>query len=253
VKPRGLTFGAVAAAYERYRPGYPDELVDAVLEYAGHPIRTAFEIGAGTGKATRAFAARGIKVTATDPDEAMLDELRRHVPADGVEVIQCTLEGAPTASTYDLVFAGASLHWTDPHTRWTRVAGLLRPAGVVASFGGPGFLAAPALEAAVKEATAEFLKDDAFPSPDSAMSEAAMQWPGNELVESPLFTDVQQHTVPRRQKVSAGDYIGLLSTVSAYLLLTPDARAAAFEAIRAVLPPEVEMVGDIWLHLARRA
>ena len=53
---RALSFGAVASAYERYRPGYPDELVDEVLAYAGRPVRTALEVGAGTGKATRAFA-----------------------------------------------------------------------------------------------------------------------------------------------------------------------------------------------------
>ena len=62
-------------------PGYPDELVDEVVTYAGRPVCTALEIGAGTGKATRMFARRGISVTATDPDAAMLTELRKHVPA----------------------------------------------------------------------------------------------------------------------------------------------------------------------------
>jgi 16S rRNA A1518/A1519 N6-dimethyltransferase RsmA/KsgA/DIM1 with predicted DNA glycosylase/AP lyase activity len=84
---RALSFGSVAAAYERFRPGYPDEVVDEVLAYAGGSIRTALEIGAGTGKATRVFAARGIAVTASDPDADMLAELRRHVPAE-VEVVQ---------------------------------------------------------------------------------------------------------------------------------------------------------------------
>ncbi len=53
----------MASTYETFRPGYPDELVDEVLAYAGRPLRTALEIGAGTGKATRAFARRGIAVT----------------------------------------------------------------------------------------------------------------------------------------------------------------------------------------------
>ena len=71
---RALSFGGAAAAYERFRTGYPDELVDKVLEYADRPVRTALEIGAGTGKATRVFAARGIAVTATEPD---MRQLRR--------------------------------------------------------------------------------------------------------------------------------------------------------------------------------
>jgi hypothetical protein len=57
---RALSFGSVASAYERYRPGYPDAVVDQVLASAGGPVRTALEIGAGTGKATRVFAGRGV-------------------------------------------------------------------------------------------------------------------------------------------------------------------------------------------------
>jgi hypothetical protein len=71
---RALSFGVTAEAYERFRPGYPAELFDMVMPYAGQPVRTALEIGAGTGKATRLFAQRGITVTATEPDVAMLAE-----------------------------------------------------------------------------------------------------------------------------------------------------------------------------------
>src|SRR4051794_26389069 len=126
---RALSFGPVAAAYERFRLGYPDELVDEVLEYAGRPVRTAVEIGAGTGKATRAFARRGVTVTATDPDPAMLTELRRHVP-DNVVTVRAAFEELPLTTAYDLVFAAASLHWTDPQQRWPRVAAMLGPEGV---------------------------------------------------------------------------------------------------------------------------
>jgi SAM-dependent methyltransferase len=119
---RALSFGSVAATYERFRPGYPDQLVDTVLAYAGTPVRTALEIGAGTGtgKATRVFAARGIAVTATDPDAAMLAELRRHVPST-VTTRQASFEELPTSRAYDLVFAAASLHWTSPAAERRRV------------------------------------------------------------------------------------------------------------------------------------
>src|SRR5258708_34542599 len=65
---RALSFGVMAEAYERFRPGYPVELLDMVMTYARQPVRTALEIGAGTGKATRLFAQRGVTVTATEPD-----------------------------------------------------------------------------------------------------------------------------------------------------------------------------------------
>ncbi len=46
---RGLTFGSAAEQYERYRPGYPQQVADLVLAAAGRPATTAIEIGTGTG------------------------------------------------------------------------------------------------------------------------------------------------------------------------------------------------------------
>ncbi len=55
----------------------------------------------------------------------------------------------------------------------------------------------------------------------------------------------------QRTTVSARDYVGLLSTVSAYLELEPADREAALDSVLAVLPAQVDVVGDIRLHLAR--
>lgn len=248
---RALRFGSVACAYERYRTGYPVELVDEVLAYAGGPVRTALEIGAGTGKATRAFAARGVAVTATDPDSEMLAELRKHVPAS-VTTVRGALEELPVTGPYDLVFAAASMHWTDPAGRWELVAALLRPGGTFASFGGQLHLADRAVDAAVRAARSPFLEDDDIPSPDGTPDDSPTQWPGTELVRSVLFDDVRQSTVQRRTTLSATDYIGHLSTISAYLELPTADRQRAFDRILGVLPERVPLVGDIVLHLARR-
>ena len=249
---RALSFGSVAAAYERFRPGYPDELVDEVLTYAGRPVRTALEIGAGTGKATRVFAGRGIAVTATDPDAAMLGELRKHVPAS-VRTVQSGFEDLPLTSTYDLVLAATSLHWTEPAGRWSRVAALLEPGGTFASFGGQLHLADPEVEAAVRAARAPFLADDEFPSPDGTPADSLMQWPGTELTRSSLFDDVRQSTIERRPTMSAHDYVGHLATVSAYIQLPDAAREDILARILDVLPEQVTLMADLTLHLARVA
>ncbi|WIM98659.1 class I SAM-dependent methyltransferase [Actinoplanes oblitus] len=245
---RALGFGAVAGAYERFRPGYPVELFELVAAYAGRPLRTALEIGAGTGKATRLFAAHGVAVTATDPDAAMLAELGRHV---AVRTVRAAFEELPAGERYDLVYAAAALHWTDPAGRWQRVARLLHPGGVFASFGGPFQLADPDVDRAVTAARARFLERDDIPSPDGTPPDHAMQWPGTELLAGDLFTDVQQHHLGRRLTLSAADYLGHLSTVSAYLELPPGVRDRAFDAILRVLPATVEITADLTVHLAR--
>ena len=242
----------MAAAYEQFRPGYPDEIVHRVLTYARRPVMTALEVGAGTGKATRVFARRGMALTATEPDRAMLAELRKHVP-DTVVTLCAPFEALPLTPTYDLIFAAASMHWTRADQRWSRVAAMLEPKGVFASFGGPLNLQDPALEAAVRAARTPFLADDDVPSPDGTPSQSPLQWPGTELLASGMFVDVVQTVVERRMTMTAPDYVGLLSTISAYLELPLPARTTVLTRVLDVLPARVALVGDITLHLARNA
>lgn len=248
---RALSFGMVAEAYERFRPGYPAELVDVVMTYAGRPVRTALEIGAGTGKATRLFAQRGVTVTATEPDGAMLAELRKHVPAR-VKTVQAAFEDLRPGERYELIYIAAALHWTNPQGRWPRVAALLEPGGVVASFGGPVRLADPAVAEAVRAARAPFLDSDEIPSPDRTPPENDMQWPGTELQRSEWFTDVRQTVIERPLTMTARDYVGLLSTVSAYLELPAAQQQQVYSQIMLALPETVELAADITAHLARR-
>jgi SAM-dependent methyltransferase len=248
---RALSFGAIAEAYEQFRPGYPAELFDKVLAYAGQPVRTALEIGAGTGKATRLLARRGVLVTATDPDPAMLAELLKHVPPS-VTVVQAAFEDLRPGERYQLVYAAAALHWTSPEGRWPRMAALVEPGGVFASFGGPVRLADPALQEAVRVARAPFLASDEIPSPDGTPPGQDMQWPGTELRRSPSFTDVRQLVIKRRLTKSARDYVSHLSTIESYLELPTDERQQIFNQLLRILPATVEVAADIIVHLARR-
>lgn len=248
---RALSFGVVAEAYERFRPVYPKALFDVVMSYAGRPVRTALEIGAGTGKATRLFAGQGVFVTATEPDAAMLAELRKHVPPN-VRTVHAAFEDLEPGQDYGLVYAAAALHWTEPEGRWRRMAALLEPGGVFASFGGPVELADADVADMVRAARAPFLETDDIPAPDGTPPGQDMQWPGTELQRSEWFADVQQSVVERRLTMSAPDYIGHLSTVSAYLQLPATAREQVFRRIRDVLPDSVDVVADVTVHLARR-
>ena len=79
-----------------------------------------------------------------------------------------------------------------------------------------------------------------------------MQWPGTELRRSEWFADVQQSVIERRLTMSARDYIGHLSTISAYLELPAPDQEQVYGRIMLVLPETVEIAADITVHLARR-
>src|ERR1700712_699379 len=65
---RANSFGTAAQRYEDHRPGYPDELI---ADLVAPGVRTGLDVGAGTGKAARQLADKGVGVLAAGPDERM--------------------------------------------------------------------------------------------------------------------------------------------------------------------------------------
>ena len=78
--PRRLTFGAHATAYERARPAWPEAAARWLVPDGAELV---VELGAGTGKLTRAVSALGTRVVAVEPDPRMLAVLQRARPRRG--------------------------------------------------------------------------------------------------------------------------------------------------------------------------
>jgi hypothetical protein len=108
------------------------------------------------------------------------------------------------------------------------------------------------VEEAVRAARTPFLESDEVPSPDGTPPGHDMQWPGTELQRSEWFADIQQSVIERRLTMSARDYVGHLSTISAYLQLPISEQEQVYSRITQVLPETVEIAAEITVHLARR-
>jgi SAM-dependent methyltransferase len=127
--PRRLTFGANADAYEATRPEWPGEAARWLVP--GSP-RLVVELGAGTGKLTRALAALGVRVLAVEPDVRMLEVLRE-LGLAGVQAVQGEAEAIPLAAEEaDAVVAGSSFHWFDRQAALQEIHRVLRPAATLA-------------------------------------------------------------------------------------------------------------------------
>ncbi|MBI1352498.1 MAG: methyltransferase domain-containing protein [Actinomycetales bacterium] len=125
--PAGRRFGEAVEAYERGRPDYPRAVVEWLL--ADRP-EVVVDVGAGTGKLTRAVAARATSVVAVEPDPQMRAYLSRSLP--GIRALAGTGESLPLAdSSADAVVSGQAWHWVDPDRAVPEVARVLRPDGTL--------------------------------------------------------------------------------------------------------------------------
>jgi SAM-dependent methyltransferase len=121
--PRRLTFGAHADAYERARPAWPEAAARWLVPEGSELV---VELGAGTGKLTRAVSALGTRVVAVEPDPRMLAVLR----GLGLEGVEGSAEGIPFDDVVaDAVVAGSSLHWFELEQALPEIHRVLRPDG----------------------------------------------------------------------------------------------------------------------------
>ncbi|HEY2355411.1 MAG TPA: class I SAM-dependent methyltransferase [Gaiellaceae bacterium] len=121
--PRRLTFGAHAEEYDLARPEWPVEVARWFV-----PDDAAFvvELGAGTGKLTRAVAALGVRVVAVEPDARMRGVLVR----DGFDGVGGSAEEIPSADgEADAVVGGSCIHWFDLERALPEIHRVLRPGG----------------------------------------------------------------------------------------------------------------------------
>ncbi|MFT4263426.1 MAG: class I SAM-dependent methyltransferase [Nocardioides sp.] len=125
------SFGSVADAYDRGRPGYPADAVSWLIGKPGTTFVNVLELGAGTGKLTRALVEQRYHVFATDPDDAMLDVLATHLP--DVRATKATAEQLPVPdASVDVVVAAQAFHWFDPERALPEIARVLKPGGHLA-------------------------------------------------------------------------------------------------------------------------
>jgi SAM-dependent methyltransferase len=210
---RARAFDGWADEYERFRPGYPVELFDRIASAFDLPVHAAaVDLGAGTGKVSRALADRGWRVTAIEPGPRMIEVLRRTAGAEGfeVEVIEGTAEGTGLdTARFDVATAGEAWHWFDGPRALAEVARIVKPRGGFAFFWNVVDEARSDLVAAERRLVAEYGVsggDIRLPGPrpeTAALVRAAGTF------DEPSFIQVP-HQVP----MTGADYLGFARTKS---------------------------------------
>lgn len=125
-------FGADPGGYHAARPAYPDWVFEILRDCCCLKQGTAtFEIGAGTGIATRQLLDFGANpLVAVEPDDRLAAFLRDSNPDKALKVVVSSFEDASlNEADFDLGISATAFHWLSEDLALAKVAKLLRPGG----------------------------------------------------------------------------------------------------------------------------
>ncbi len=130
--PLAVHFAEVAGEYERGRPEYAPAVVGALSAELGlAPGAPVLDLGAGTGKLTRALLAAGLDVIAVEPQDSLRAPLAASIGAERVLAGFAEQIPLPDGAVLAVTVADA-FHWFDRPRALAEIRRVLRPDGGLA-------------------------------------------------------------------------------------------------------------------------
>lgn len=237
IKGLEWTFDTVANKYEKFRPGYTEDLYKMIFDYL--PINNSsnvVEVGIGGGQATLPFLQTGCTLTAVEYGEnfSRLCEEKFQV-YDRFSVITDKFENVPFPNdTYDLVYSASAFHWVPEEIGYTKVFDMLKSGGVFARFANHPYKDKEnvALSDAIDDLYAKYycayhgkgIKEAKEYTQQQAIQRAM-------IAEKYGFVDIKYEMFYRTRTFSAKEYSELLGTYSDHIAIEENLRKEFFSKI----------------------
>lgn len=242
-------FSNRADEYAKYRPSYPPEAIDRILENLGSPCQPIMaDMGAGTGISSRLVAWRGATVWAIEPNAAMREAATPH---PRVEFRDGTAEQTGLSDqSVDVVLCCQSFHWFDKPVALAEFHRILKPGGRVALMWNDRNLE-DEFTRVYSTLISQVAERQIFDRPDRKS--------GTVLEQSPLFTHFRAHTLFHTYRLNLDSLIGLALSAS-YIPKTGTAYEELIANLQALYQRSVEQSRDyvelsyrVILYIADRA
>lgn len=125
-------FDQVADIYNKYRPSYPEELIDEIKRISGIEAGSRIlEVGSGAGLATGQFLGSRYRITCVEQGANLIEAAKENLTVserDRVSFINIPFqEWEEQEGTFDMMFSAQAFHWIPKPIGYKKVAKALKP------------------------------------------------------------------------------------------------------------------------------
>lgn len=255
------TFDTVASTYEKYRPGYPDELYKMIFDYITlNESCYVAEVGIGGGQATLPILKKGCNLTAVEYGEEFTKLCKEKFKEyRNFSIITNKFEDTNFLdNTYDLVYSASAFHWVSESIGYTKVFSMLKSGGAFARFANHPFRDKDnlSLSEEMDKIYAEYyykFYNQKQEVPTEYSEEQAIQRAG--IAEKYGFVDIKYALFHRTRTFSANEYSTLLGTYSDHIAIEEGIRKEFFSKIEDAINSHggtITVYDTIDLQLARK-
>ena len=233
----GWTFDTAVSNYDKMRPGYVDEIYQAIFNYI--PIdenSIVAEVGSGSGQATLPVLKTGCKLTAVEYGENFSELLKnkfKDFPKFSV-VTGKFEEVSLEEDVFDLVFSATAFHWVPEKEGYEKVYRMLKKGGAFARFANRPRNCQNELELG-EEIQALY---NEYYNKQHNIKSGTKKWFTEEdakaislIPEKYGFTDIKYFLFYRERVFTASEYTKLLGTYSDHIAIEESIRKVFFSKI----------------------
>lgn len=255
------TFDTVASTYEKLRPGYVEELYQALFHYI--PINehsNVVEIGSGGGQATAPILKTGCQLTAVEYGKqfsALLKNKFKEYPK--FSVITGKFEDTVFEdNAFDLVFSASAFHWVPEKIGYEKVFSMLKSGGAFARFANHPYRdkGNPTLSQEMDEIYDQYYNKYYHRKRETISEYTEQQAKERAMIAGKYgFSDIRYELFYRKRAFSAKEYIELLGTYSDHIAIAEDIRTEFFAKIEEAIQKHggiITIYDTIDLQLARK-
>lgn len=231
-KKESEMFGQMAEYYDKFRPSYPKDIIDTLLEQTNLSRGSKLlEIGAGSGKATELFANKGFDILCVEPGADLVAAGNAKFQDENFKFVQARFEEYDTyAKEYDAIFAAQAFHWVPQPIGYQKCAYALKDDGYLALLWNMYITYDNDLDNELLAISnkyggfADFLSEDACAERIHTITA--------EIEDSGLFAKPIVFRSNWKQQYTADEFYGFMLTGNRFVQKTDEDKLSAYEQIK---------------------